>query len=229
MSRKPTVFITGGGRGLGRGLAEFFLDRGWQVGITVHTSAVPNDGTSTAEQADVSNPEQLTSALDRLQQRLGTPEVVISNAGVFPPRRSIAELHATDLQHTLQVNTLPLLTIGRWMHDLPSDGVQRLISISSLGAFEVWHQRIDYHTSKAALVALVESLARELAPSITVNSIAPGAFDSASAGLPPVEKIPVGRYGTVDDLTDVVWMFATGSPYITGQTVIVDGGYHLRS
>lgn len=227
----PSIVITGGGRGLGRGLAEFFAERTWKVGVTVHTSEPPDHAGIVAHAADVTKPDQLTTALDHLAEQIGLPDVVISNAGVFPARRSVMELLPEDLQQTLEVNTVPLLTIARWMHahQRPTPAsVQRLISISSLGAFEVWRERIDYHTSKAALVALVSSLAREMAPSITVNSIAPGAFTS-SAGLPPLDKIPAGRYGTVNDVADVVWMLATGSSYITGQTIIVDGGYHLRT
>ena len=238
----PTVFITGGARRLGRGLALFFAHRGWNVGVTYHQSSDADDVVGMLQalhvqaacaHADVVDEMALTSALDTLVSQLGVPDVVVSNAGVFPPQRGIDDLTPDALRRTLDVNTIPVLTIARWMRGLPllgSGDARRLICLSSLGAFEVWKHRIDYHTSKAAVVALVEALARECAPAISVNSVAPGAIAvdaSDAAAMPSPARIPFQRHGTVDDVASAVWMFATGSAYITGQTVIVDGGYHL--
>ena len=97
----------------------------------------------------------------------------------------------------------------------------------------MWRDRIDYNVSKAALLRLVQTLARSVAPDITVNSVAPGAITGgmetteADAAAVKVGRIPMGRYGTADDVFDAVWFLATASAYITGQTIIVDGGVHL--
>ena len=240
----PTVFITGGAVRIGKRLAQRFAEHGWNVGITYFTSAEQADQTvgelldasvkAVAVQCDVKDEQQLTAALDTLHREVGTPEVIVSNAGIFPDRRSAQELTPESLRETLDVNTVPLLTLGRWMQSHHKRNTPaRLISLSSLGGFEIWRDRIDYNVSKTALIRLVETLARSLAPSITVNSVAPGAITEgmestdADATAAPLERIPMGRYGTPDDLFDAVWFLATSTTYITGQTIIVDGGYHL--
>lgn len=242
----PTVFITGGSRRIGRGLALGFASRGFSVGITFHSSAT--DAESTREKirsmgvqceiarANVSNESETDKALRNLEAVLGIPDVVVSNAGVFPRQRTVLELSAEDMRETLDVNTVPLLTVARYLasaSERADDSVtRRLISISSIGGMEIWKERIDYNTSKSAVITLVRALARDMAPSITVNSVAPGAIVIDSEPSPTdndvssVSRIPMGRYGTEHDIFDAVWFFATCTTYITGQILTVDGGYH---
>jgi NAD(P)-dependent dehydrogenase (short-subunit alcohol dehydrogenase family) len=236
----PVVFITGGARRIGKGLATEFARRGWDVGFTYHTSEQQAQVTtkelmdlgvrSVAVQANVADEDQLASSFNTLMDKLGSPEVIVSNAGIFPPQRDVLELSLQHVRETIDVNTLPLLTIGRWYSALPQG---RLISLSSLGAFEIWKRRLDYNMSKVALVNLTQTLARAMAPSHTVNSVAPGAIEvpgevsDADAELATIKRIPMERYGTPSDVFDAVWFFATASAYITGQVIIVDGGYHL--
>jgi len=239
----PIVFITGGARRIGKGLSLRFGSLGWSVGIIYHTSedaanAIVNELQSEgcrcmAVKADVADSVALEHALQVLYNELGNPDVVVSNAGIFPPQREVGELSLSELRKTLAVNTEPLFTIASWLKTKGVDQgkVHRLISISSLGAFEIWKDRVDYNMSKSALVNLVRSLARSLAPTITVNSVAPGAIvikdeeSQTDGNLVSVNKIPMGRYGTPDDIFDAVLFFATATPYITGQVLVVDGGY----
>ncbi len=240
----PIVFITGGARRIGRHLALNFARRGWDVGFTYHTSSEAAIQTLSDLQAfgvradmkrcDVANDDELSHAVHRLTETLGTPDVIVSNAGIFPDRRSISELDTSAFRATLDVNTTPLLTLARSYHATLGKGqVGRIIAISSIGAVEVWKDRIDYNVSKSALVTLVQTLARSLAPSISVNTVAPGAIvmpdepSTADSAVASVERIPMGRYGTPDDVFDAVMFFATCTPYITGQLLTVDGGYRL--
>lgn len=240
----PIVFITGGARRIGKQLALNFARRGWDVGFTFHTSADAAVQTlqelqqigvrADMKRCDVANDDELMHAFQRLCETLGTPDVVISNAGIFPDRRTINELDAAALRATLDVNTTPLLTLAKAYHSaLENDRTGRLIAISSLGALEVWKDRIDYNVSKSALVTLVQTLARSLAPSITVNTVAPGAIvipdepSSSDAAVASTDRIPMERYGLPDDVFDAVWFFATATSYITGQLLTVDGGYRL--
>lgn len=241
----PIVFITGGARRIGRQLALGFARKGWDVGITYHTSAEAATETvrelhalgvrADMKRCDVSNDDELSHAFRRLCETLGTPDVVVSNAGIFPDRRSVDELDTNALRATLNVNTTPFLTIAReYRTALAETGHRgRLIAMSSLGALEIWKDRIDYNVSKASLVTLVQTLARSLAPSIAVNTVAPGAIvltDEPSvtdASVASTERIPMGRYGNGDDVFDAVWFFATCTDYITGQLLAVDGGYRL--
>lgn len=239
----PVVFITGGARRIGKGLALRFAQRGWNVGIVYFTSKQAALATVTelesfhvrarAVQADVANNEELIRAMEELTATLGNPDVVVSNAGVFPPKRRLGALTLDELRETMAINTEPLFTLATWLHRraVHHHYPCRLIAISSLGAFEIWQDRVDYNMSKSALVNLVRSLARSVAPYISVNSVAPGAIvvsgeeTEADANLVPTSKIPMGRYGTPDDIFDAVLFFATATSYITGQVLVVDGGY----
>ncbi|RPI67864.1 MAG: SDR family oxidoreductase [Ignavibacteriae bacterium] len=241
----PIVFITGGARRIGRQLALGFARQGWDVGITYHTSAEAATETvgelhalgvrADMKRCDVSNDDELSHAFRRLCETLGTPDVVVSNAGIFPDRRSVDDLDTDALRATLNVNTTPFLTIAREYRTAlaGTDRRGRLIAMSSLGALEIWKDRIDYNVSKASLVTLVQTLARSLAPTIAVNTVAPGAIvladepSAADAAVASTERIPMGRYGNGDDVFDAVWFFATCTNYITGQLLAVDGGYRL--
>lgn len=241
----PSVVITGGARRIGGALARAFAQRGYDVGITYHTSADAAHATvlactqagvrATAQACDVADERSLVRAFDALVAEHGVPDVVVSNAGVFPDAMSVDALEADIIRRTIDVNTIPLVTLGKayQRHIRATSGTGRLISISSLGAIETWRDRLPYNVSKSALLAAVHSLARSLAPSIAVNTVAPGAIriidepTEADNAMSRVDRIPMGRHGTTDDIMDAVWFFATCSSYVTGQFLAVDGGYHL--
>lgn len=242
----PTVLLTGGARRLGGALARGFAARGYNVGITYHTSEPAAAATVAAcaeagvraamRRCDVADTASLEHAVASLFDELGTPDVIVSNAGIFPERTTVDKLDVDAVRHAIDVNTLPLVTLARLYHDrLTRSSVEhgRLISISSLGALEIWRDRLAYNVSKSALLTAVMSLARSAAPRMSVNTVAPGAIlmpqepTSNDAAMLQAERIPMARYGTSDDVMDAVWFFATCSPYITGQVLAVDGGSHL--
>jgi NAD(P)-dependent dehydrogenase (short-subunit alcohol dehydrogenase family) len=112
-----------------------------------------------------------------------------------------------------------------------SGGGGRIVNIASLGAFQIWKDRIPYNVSKAAVVQLTKALARSLAPDIMVNAVAPGAIaipdEPAAGGMIAPSRIPMGRHGSTDDIFNAVYFFADTATYITGQTLIVDGGLNI--
>lgn len=242
----PVVWISGGARRIGKGLALRFAERGYDVGFTYRTSAeearvvegaIHGYGRAcVSTSCDVRSEEQLRSALHQCTSTLGCPDVLVSNVGVFPARAPATMVNEQDVVDAFAINTLPLLTISRLYHELcMSHGkTGRIISIGSLGAHEIWRDRIAYNVSKSALSTMVQTLARGLAPTISVNSVAPGIIiqpeepaEHEQSGIINLERIPMHRYGTIDDVFDAVWCFAGASSYITGQTILVDGGYHL--
>ena len=241
----PIVWITGGARRIGRGLAVRFAERGYDVAFTFHTSVDAANETKRdieslgrrceSVQCDVGDEAALNDALVYFESKLGIADVVVSNAGVFPKQEAVVEMALEGLQETLSVNTFPLLTIAKAYHVACARAALqgRLISIGSLGSMEIWKDRIAYNVSKSALQTLAHTLARALAPSMTVNTVAPGAIaqpedvTSNDASLIDPSRIPMRRHGSVDDVFDAVWFFATASTYITGQTIVVDGGYRL--
>lgn len=242
----PVVWISGGARRIGKGLALRFAERGYDVCITYRTSEW--EATSVCEkirslgqiahamQCDVRVDSDITRALETCTAMLGCPDVIVSNVGVFPARTPVATMSEQDVVDAFAVNTVPLLTISRVYHELCTrhDVHGRIISIGSLGAHEIWRDRIAYNVSKSALHTMVQTLARGLAPMIAVNSVAPGVIaqpddvaEHEMQSMVATERIPMQRHGDVNDVFDAVWFFATASHYITGQTLLVDGGYHL--
>lgn len=158
----------------------------------------------------------------------GGIDVLVNNAGVFPPQTALEKLTLKQFQSTLDLNLIAPFLLSKAVADkLPSGGA--IINIASLGGYEIWKSRIDYHVSKSGLITLTRALARELGPrGITVNAIAPGAIaadeDQASIIDTPQKNIPLGHFGLPDDIAKAVIFLAYDSTYITGQTLIVDGG-----
>lgn len=241
----PVVFITGGARRIGRALVERFCAEGYSVFFTFNTSSSDAALLVTelsergfvvhAIQCDVTIHSSVVNALEVCVHKLGVPSVIVSNAGEFPDPVQISELTEEQLFSTMQTNTFPLLTLSRQYVRLLEQGnlTGRMIAITSVGAFETWKNRTQYNVSKSAQHALMLSIARNVAPRLSVNAVAPGAivFNSdptkgdKSAGS--VESIPMNRYGTGRDVADAVLFFAKCTTYITGQTIAVDGGYLL--
>lgn len=242
-----TAFVIGGARRLGKAIALSFANNGFDVGITWKGSETASHETqselqelgvrASAAYADVANPTELARALEGLAASLGFPSVVVVNAGVFPERTPVETLNAEHLLQAVRVNTAPIVTVGSWYltKAVESNNVGRLISIGSIGAVQIWHNRLPYNVSKAALSTAVASLARSCAPHIAVNAVAPGMIiipDEPSvndAAAKPALGIPMQRYGTVADVAEAVQWFAKATHYITGQTIYVDGGLGLLS
>jgi len=234
------VFITGGGRRLGRAIALQFAEKGFDVGILYLTSEDQTRSTineiramgkhASSVRVDVADEVALSMAFDALVGDLGAPEVVISNAGVFPD----ADPRATtdDVRRAVDVNTLPLITLARCIERHGTNGLTRLVALSSLGGVEIWKDRLAYNVSKSALNTAVRSLARSMAPSVLVNAVAPGAIEqpeertTSDGHMAGPDRIPMQRYGTAADVFEAVWFFST-TTYVTGQILHVDGGYGL--
>jgi NAD(P)-dependent dehydrogenase (short-subunit alcohol dehydrogenase family) len=183
---------------------------------------------------DVTDALELGDVLTDLEDKLGFPDVVVYNAGVFPKAAPPADIAEDDLLSAIRVNTLPVLTLSRYYEmrcrELKRTG--RVIILGSLGAREIWRDRAAYNTSKAAQHTLALSLARSLAPLMSINIVAPGQIvlegeQESQSAFVSERRIPKERHGSADDVVDAVRYFARCSEYITGQTIVVDGGYGL--
>lgn len=232
------VLITGGVKRMGLHIAYAFSERGATLGLNYFNSS-KKDAEAAQEECLRRGAKQVFlikgnivkeggAVVGRFLHEAGGVDVLINNSGVFPPQRALKDLTLADMQATLDLNLLaPFVLAKAAAPHIPSGGV--IINIASLGAFEIWKSRIDYHVSKSGLVTLTKALARELAPNgITVNAIAPGAIaadpEQASIIGTPEEKIPMGHYGSPDDVAAAAVFLAYDARYITGQTLIVDGG-----
>ena len=246
MSR--SIFITGAGRRIGRALAVRFAREGW--GVAVHYSSSEEKARATYDevralgvpaslvQADVRDREAIREAIATGATELGGLDVLVNNAGVYPPATPIADVTEELWRQVIETNLFGEFFAAQaaaeimLRQDTGADGLKgRIVNISSLGAFQIWKDRIPYNVSKAGVVQLTRALARSLAPHIAVNSVAPGAIEipeePVSGGMIAPSRIPMRRHGSVDDIFNAVRFFAETSSYITGETLIVDGGLNI--
>lgn len=232
------VLITGGVRRMGLAIAHAFSERGAIVGLN-YFHATEKEAEAAQDvclrrgakqvlliKGDIT--KEATTVLGHFLKQAKGIDVLVNNAGILPPQRSLEELSLKDFQRTLDLNLLAPFVLAQAAAQEMKPG-SAIINIASLGAFEIWKSRIDYHVSKAGLVTLTKALARELgARKISVNAIAPGAIAADEEQEERIgtlkAKIPFGDYGTPEDIAKAVLFFAYDASYTTGQTLIVDGG-----
>jgi len=231
---KNRVLITGGSRGIGKGLCDAFLSDGYEVLATCRDASQMSskDKNLIYESLDISNPislEQFKSVVDDFK-----PSVLINNAGITKDNLFLrmsdeewTDVLNTNLTGTFRVTKLvaKLMLKAKW---------GRIINISSISGIMGNPGQTNYSASKAGMDGFTRSLAKELgARNITVNSISPGFIETdMTKGLIDedlIEKIPLGRAGQVSDIASVALFLASeNANYITGQTLVVDGGLFMK-
>ena len=237
-----TVLITGSGRRLGKGLAIKFAEKSWNVIVHYNNSEKEAKRTvndiiaigckAVAIKADVKSETEIINAINQGIDKLGIPDVLVNNAGVFPKKKSLQDISLDFWDNTLNTNLRGEFLFAKAFSKYAKKG-SKIINIASLGGLEIWNKRIPYNVSKSAVIQLTKALARELAPDIAVNCINPGAIlieddiSKTNTNLIDVNKIPMKRYGSVQDIFEATYFFATATTYITGQVLTVDGGYHF--
>ena len=238
----PKVFITGGAVRLGRGLALKFAEKGCDVAFSYYHSAEKAKVTSNEItkynvrnynfQVDLRNYKQLRAEFEKMIDVFGIPDVVINNAAVFPPQKSLTELKVEEWHSVLDANLNSVFYVSKIFAEYAENN-SKIINIASIGAMEIWDGRIPYHVSKAGVLQLTQALARDLAPRISVNSISPGTIviegepDGENVPAISADRTPMKRNANIDDIFNVCYFLATTENFITGTNIIVDGGYSL--
>ena len=224
------VLITGGNRGLGLACAQAFAARGDRVAVTSRSG--PVDGFLTVK-CDVTSAEEVDAAFTEVESELGAPEVVVANAGVTRDGLSM-KMSDEAFASVIDANLTGAFRVARRaIPKMMRARTGRLIFMSSVAGLTGSAGQVNYASSKAGLVGLARSLARELAPrNITANVVAPGPIttdmtaaltDEQRAAL--VDAVPLARAGTPEEVAAaVVFLASPEAAYITGAVLPVDGG-----
>ena len=226
-----TVLVVGASRGIGRAIAQTFLENGDTV-VAWSRSGLAPDGVALSQQVDISDSQQVDQAHDKILASCGPLDVVVVNAGITNDGLAMRmkdqqwrEVLATNLDGAFYVTRR---TIG----DLVKKRAGSVIFISSVSPFVGVPGQANYAASKAGLVGLARALAGEVARrGVTVNVIAPGLIDTdmtrdlAGAKDVLLDRVPLGRIGESTDIAGVALFLASeSSRYITGAVIPVDGG-----
>jgi 3-oxoacyl-[acyl-carrier protein] reductase len=241
-----SAIVTGGSKGIGRGIAETFANAGVDVVITGRSQAdvdatvtalAGTSGAVTGVAADVTSPDDCRRVVATAVERHGALDIVCANAGIFPSGR-LEDLTPGDIEEVLGVNFKGTVYIVQAaLSALTESGHGRIVVTSSItGPYTGYPGWSHYGASKAAQLGFIRTAAMELAPkSITINAVLPG--NIITEGLVEmgqeymdqmVAAVPAGRLGTVADIGNAALFFATDEAgYITGQSLVVDGGQIL--
>lgn len=237
------AIVTGGGRGIGRAIAESFAAAGaWVTAWEADPPTRPwweqgGAGRITMERVDVADAEEVRAAAARAGARYSAIDVLVNNAGINleqPPR--LEELTEAELQRVLDVNLKGAVRCAQAVLPHMRGRSGRIINISSILASQGFAGHGAYASSKAGLEALTRVWARELGPAgITVNTIAPGFIDTGmNASLSPelrggvLQRTPLRRFGSAVDVAHACLFLASEeAAFITGVCLPVDGGLRL--
>lgn len=246
MSERRAAIVTGGGKGIGSAIALRLAEDGNNVVINYAGSREAAE--KTAQQcraagaeaevfrADVANEEECLQLADFCLDTFGRIDILVNNAGITRDNLMM-RMDPKDFRHVVDVN----LTGSFYMMKAVSRPMMkahygRIVSISSVSALTGNPGQVNYSASKAGIIGMTRSLARELASrKITVNAVAPGAVDTdMTRELPEkvrtamLDAIPMKRMGSPEDIANAVSFLAKEeSSYITGQVLNVSGGMYI--
>ena len=222
------AFVTGAARGIGRCIAETLRDGGALV--AAGDLQPPDIDRVAGVGLDVADERAVDTAFSRVEEELGPVELLVLNAGIFPIE-PFEETSLESWQRTLDVNlTGAFLCARRALPAMRRQGFGRIVAIgSSAGKTGGAKSVAAYAASKAGIMAMTKSIANEYARTgVTANALAPALIDTDMvAAMPDMrEKVPLGRFGTPQEVADVVaFLCSAHSSFITGEVVDVNGGF----
>lgn len=232
------VLVTGAARRMGRGIALRLAREGARVAI--HYGESEEEALEVSQlcggaptfQANLEHVDEIVRMFERVRNHFGWLDGLVNNAARFTRFDPLA-VTEKDWDYIHSVNLKAAFFCAQQAAKIMLEGEGgRIVTISSLGGLQPWAEHAHYCASKAGLIMLTKALAQAWAPTITVNSVAPGVIpmgkeDDRIRRL--IAKTPAGRAGTEDDIADAVTFFLTASDFITGQVIAVDGGLGQKS
>ncbi|MGW9113344.1 SDR family NAD(P)-dependent oxidoreductase [Microbacterium sp. NPDC055683] len=239
------ALISGGGIGIGAGIAERLAARGARIIVTYRSHrpdpdlldrlSHPGGEPALAVPVDLTDEEQVAALGERMADDIGRVDILVHNAGGLVQRSPLSEMSYSLFRQVQAVNVDSVFLLTRQLLPLMVEG-GRIVIVSSLAARNGGHAGATaYATAKSALFGFTRGLSKELASrGITVNAVAPGfieatpfhdTFTTADSKRETIKMIPVGRAGTPADVASAVsWLASPDTAFITGAVIDVNGG-----
>jgi 3-oxoacyl-[acyl-carrier protein] reductase len=231
VSEPRSVLVTGGNRGIGRAIAEAFLAQGDKVAVTTRSGGAPDGALDL--RCDITDADAVEAAFKAAEEAHGPVEVLVANAGITHDTL-LLRMSDDDWASVIDTN----LTGSFRLAKRASKGMLRLrrgriIFISSVVGLLGSPGQVNYAASKAGLVGMARSIARELGSrSITANVVAPGYVETDMTAVLTDEQreaikgqVPLARYAAPEEVASAVtWLAGDGAAYVTGAVIPVDGG-----
>jgi pteridine reductase len=235
------ALVTGAGHRVGRAIALALGGQGARV--AVHYRGAEADAARTvrlleasgaeavAIQADLAEPAAPAALVAEVARRFGALDVLVNSAAVMR-RTPLGEVTVDEWDAMFALNLRAPFFASQAAAAVMGDGAA-IVNIADLAAFETWPAYVPHGITKAGVVQMTRALARALAPRIRVNAVAPGAVllpDDwpAEAGERLASTTPLRRTGSAEDVAEAV-LYLVGAEFVTGETIIVDGGRHVRT
>jgi 3-oxoacyl-[acyl-carrier protein] reductase len=241
------AIVTGGGRGIGRAIAGRLAGKGANLAISYRSNEIAAEEAAQKVRAagvrcelfkgDVSSPEDVEALFTGVRDAFGRVDILVNNAGITRDNL-VMRMNEGEFDDVLRTNlrgtylctraALRPMIRARW---------GRIVNVSSVVGLVGNAGQANYAASKAGIIGLTKSVAREVAQrGITVNAVAPGYVETElTGGLPEKvkeqirEQIPAGRFGEPEEVAEVVaFLVAEEAGYVTGQTIAVDGGMTMQ-
>lgn len=244
-----TVVVTGSARGIGRRIGERFYKAGANVAFCsisaggkeelMQEVAGSDRSRIMAKSVDVSKPEQIEAFFQDVVAKFGALDVLVNNAGIFTSE-TVDTVTEADWARVMDTNLKSMVFTSQWFsryHKEQGTG-GNIVNIASVSSVTYIPHNLLYNISKAGVVTLTKTLARDLGPcGIRVNAVGPGSiptdlnaalYADKQREIDLCNKIPLGRRGTKDDIANCVLFLASDeSSYLTGQVIYAEGGWLL--
>jgi len=236
--------VTGGTRGIGKAIAERLARKGVNLIVAARTSASAQDVaallsklgvTVIGMKLDVSNAAEVEQVFEAARKEFGRIDILVNNAGITKDGL-LMRMREDAWDAVMDINLKGVFLCSREaIKDMIRQRYGRIINITSVAAFMGNPGQANYSASKAGIVGFTKTVAREYAVrGITVNAVAPGFIETAMTDILPgsikdemKKLIPLGRFGTVDDVAEaVIFLASPDAGYITGQVIHVNGGMY---
>ena len=232
---KGNVFVSGASRGIGKNIATYFAKNNYKVVGTSRNDFNVEEGVKNfiPIKLDVTSRDDIKNCFNHLKSEGLLPNILINNAGITSDQIFL-RMKDDDWDNVIETNLTGTYNLTKaFIKNMVKNKNGRIINISSVSGLMGNSGQVNYSSSKAALNGFTKSLAKEVGSrNITVNCVAPGFIDTDMTSFLDLDSkneiiktIPLGRFGNVSDISEIVMFLASdNASYITGQTISVDGG-----